>query len=329
MNSIKKYAMITGLSLSMMATSLNGCGKAEDTEKNLIVSENNIEEEKKIEISDNDFKEIIKSQNIIEIRNMVQNETSLVSLDYKVYKYNNEKIVILDPKNPTIDYLTGIELVVDDSVDLYPICDLRYYLEDFNIKPASMDMSKSLSSNDLIYVFDSEDIIKIYDEIMSMSLTEQTLFKYNSCLAKYNKNITESDLDLINSEFEDVLSEAICLTNSKKTWIYNKDSINLIYSENGSTIIIGKIEEINGQQIDTNFNDILNVIDIEPLGYVVDRGLITINSSKYESMTKKYGKEIMEALDRYGIPVLTYDMDSICMKYNSYKHDDLVLSKIK
>lgn len=329
MNSIKKYAMITGLSLSMMATSLNGCGKTEDTEKNLIVSENNIEEEKKIEISDNDFKEIIKSQNIIEIRNMVQNETSLVSLDYKVYKYNNEKIVILDPKNPTIDYLTGIELVVDDSVDLYPICDLRYYLEDFNIKPASMDMSKSLSSNDLIYVFDSEDIIKIYDEIMSMSLTEQTLFKYNSCLAKYNKNITESDLDLINSEFNDIFSEAICLTNSKKTGIYNKDSINLIYSENGSTIIIGKIEEINGQQIDTNFNDILSVIDIEPLGYVVDRGLISINSSKYEEMTKKYGKEIMEALDRYGIPVLTYDMDSICMKYNSYKHDELVLSKIK
>ena len=329
MNNIKKYAMVTGLSLSMMATSLSGCGKQEKEEIINTVSESTIENEKKFEISNEEFKKVIKNEKIIEIRNTLKNETSLVSLDCNVYKYNNEKIVILNPENPNVDYLTGIEIVNDDSVELYPICNLRYYLEDFNIKPASMDMSKSLSSNDLIYVFDSEDIIRIYNEIMSMSLTEQTLFKYNSCLAKYNKKITEDDLDLINSEFEDVLSEAICLTNSKKTGIYNKDSINLIYSENGSTIIIGKIEEINGQQISTNFNDILNVINIEPLGYVVDRGLITINSSKYESMTKKYGKEIMEALDRYGIPVLTYDMDSICMKYNSYKHDDLVLSKIK
>ncbi|MBE6161039.1 MAG: hypothetical protein E7158_02295 [Firmicutes bacterium] len=327
MNNIKKYAMLTGLSLSMMASSLNGCGNKVNNTEQVTISENKMEEEKKFEISDDKFNDLIKKYSIIEIKN--QQETLVVSLDYKVYKYNNEKIVIVNPDNPTVDYLTGIELINDGSVDLYPICDLRYYLEDFKIKPVSIDTSKTISGNELLYVFDSEDINKIYNEIISMTITEQTLFKYNSCLAKYNKKISEDDLDLINSEFNDEFNDTICLTNSKKTGIYNKDSINLIYSENGSTIIIGKIQEINGQQISTNFNDILDIINIEPLGYVVDRGLITINSSKYEEMTNKYGKEIMEALDRYGIPVLTYDMDSICMKYNSYKHDELVLSKIK
>lgn len=333
MNNIKKYATIAGLSFSLASTTLTGCGKIQ-TEKSNQITENTIidDSKNKFTISDKDFKQLTKKQDYIKIQNELNKNLMNVPLDSKVYKYNNEKIVVLnsDLQESAVDYLSGIELSIDDTTELYPICDLRFFIEDFNIKPIGIDENiDSVSDNSISYIFDSNDIQNIFLEMKNKSITEQTLFKYNSCLAKYNKVLTEDDLALLSSEFNDMFSDSICLTNSNKIAIYNMDSINLIYSENGSTIVFGKIEEINGQTLDTNFNDILNLIDIEPLGYAVDRGLNTINSSKYELMESTYGREIMEAIDRYGIPILTYDMNSICEKYNKYKHNDLILSKVK
>ena len=291
-----------------------------------------------------DMKKFVK----IETGN-AENPAILLCTDYKLYKLNNDRMVALNPiVNETVtDILTGAELRITENTDLVPICDVKSFIEDFEIPAKGYDFNKASIRNEeletltpdfmkqqaykeiglLVKVYDSKDLLNKYDELKAMSFTEQTLAKYNSCLKKYNQSIKESDLDLISSEFGDVLDYEICLTKDEKTSIYDKSIINLIYSENGTSIVIAKIDEVNGQEVSPNFENIFNSINIKPMGYVVDRGIHEISEAKKEELKEKYGEGLLEAIERYGLPLVTYDTNEICQKYNEYKQENLLSLK--
>ena len=291
-----------------------------------------------------DMKKFIKVRTASE-----EKQNILLCTEYKLYRLNNDRLVALNPiKNEkVIDILTGEEIIITENTDLIPICDVKSFIEDFEIPLQGYDFNKVALRDEelstltpdilkqkafreiglLLKVYNAQDILDKYEELKAMNFTEQTLAKYNSCLKKYGQSIKEEDLALISSEFNDVLEYEICLTKDDRTSIYDKNIINLIYSENGTSIVIAKIDEVNGQEVSPNFANIFNSIDIDPVGYVVDRGIHIISDSKKEELKAKYGEGILEAIERYGLPVVTYDTNEICQKYNEYKQEHLFTLK--
>ena len=383
MENLKKYVAVAGLSAALTASAMSlygdkyyvgsrgmmnsfeGMGLNDEDE---LLSKADVIEQKKVKNSTqileaynsylrtNDSETTFtleELENISDMKNFIEVTTQnpenphvIICSNYKLYKLNNEKLVVLNPIKNTIviDLLTGDEIVITDNTDLVPICDVKSFIEDFEIPSLGYDFNKVSIRNEelekltpdltkqlackeiglIVKVYNSDDILKKYDELRVMPFTEQTLTKYNSCLKKYGQTIREQDLDLISSEFNDILDSEICLTKDEKTSIYDKNIINLIYSENGTSIVIAKIDEVNGQEVSPNFANIFNSIDIDPIGYVVDRGIHEISEDKKEELKEKYGEGLVEAIEHYGLPLVTYDTNEICQKYNEYKQSNIL-----
>ena len=92
-----------------------------------------------------ELEDVSNTRNLIKVETEnVENPYIIICNDYKLYKLNNEKLVALNPRlsDPVIDLLTGDEIRLNEYSDLVPICDVKSFIEDFEIPTIGYDFNK-------------------------------------------------------------------------------------------------------------------------------------------------------------------------------------------